>query len=947
MCAVCGESPQLPAYAGLNSAIITTTTLQAGTLSYTARVGFFGRTNLVEGTNAAILGNSPAEVTGLKFYVASLGHVMAATNLQGVSWVLLGNGTLDLQSQLWQLPVNTATLQGTNILRTDIVTSTVTYTNAAFLMLEMPIPSSNGSYTVTVPNGWSMIANHLDRGSNTLDEVMPNAPNGTECYAWDVALQDLNPSAYTFVTGVGWWPANGKLPPGQPMFLMNPAGPFSLTFTGQVHTPIIPLSLNRSVFYFLSRQTVGTGTFENITGLAPEEGTTVLLWDVATQDYHTNLFTGGQWQPTNPIVAIGQGMGIRLPPGIAPSITSQPQSLTVPAGQPAAFTVAATGTGPLNYQWMFRPQPNNNLPTNIPSATAPSLTISNVQPIDAGGYLVVVAGPYGSVTSQVATLTVAPATNCLHFAGLVHCALGAATLTVHSNLLTLANLGSSGQDGVAISVDGFDGHSLTHSLTELLAAPGASITIQFNSRQAGGAAEPLASVRSVNTGMGLATQVRFDPPGVTGVKMDLYAASGRWLGSADLDNGGQIIEGGNPPHCPPGKVPEAWSESFPDGRVRNHYSGRCVDPFLIAIGTGGVTNIWTNVAFADFKAVGVNFNDLKLLNTRLTTTVISQLDLRAEKVAAQGAVFSGLGNSLLQTGSNSLAVTGISSGGSDGVSILCSTERGLNLFLQVPGGTPDGGWLDTALMGERTDTSEQVVIHRLRETQSGSNVAVSVEFPLVSVTNYQMAIFRNGVLVAQRSVAVGPGGATNLYSYAPPRGGDGAPLPEFRDRHYTVCTPGSYVNVGHGRVLPCIFDAGWQQTMVVSYDGNPIDFCINPVLDPGCFNLIDKVWILAEGPGLLQSSLTNPEVHSTGSQLGSLVLTEASYATAASAVRLNSEVSGGGLRMTWDGGGVLLRADRLDGPWTPLFSAESGTTMPVSGTGGFFRVRVNASLQPW
>jgi hypothetical protein len=35
---------------------------------------------------------------------------------------------------------------------------------------------------------------------------------------------------------------------------------------------------------------------------------------------------------------------------VAPSITTQPASQTVTAGQPAAFTVAATGTAPLTYQ---------------------------------------------------------------------------------------------------------------------------------------------------------------------------------------------------------------------------------------------------------------------------------------------------------------------------------------------------------------------------------------------------------------------------------------------------------------------------------------------------------------------------------------------------------------------------------------------------------------------
>src|SRR5207244_6044937 len=36
---------------------------------------------------------------------------------------------------------------------------------------------------------------------------------------------------------------------------------------------------------------------------------------------------------------------------VAPSITAQPLSQTVTAGQPASFSVTAAGTAPLSYQW--------------------------------------------------------------------------------------------------------------------------------------------------------------------------------------------------------------------------------------------------------------------------------------------------------------------------------------------------------------------------------------------------------------------------------------------------------------------------------------------------------------------------------------------------------------------------------------------------------------------
>ena len=85
--------------------------------------------------------------------------------------------------------------------------------------------------------------------------------------------------------------------------------------------------------------------------------------------------------------------------GVPPAITAQPQSLTNTAGTSATFTVAATGTALLRYQWQFNS-------ANIAGATNATLTLNNVQSANAGNYRCVVANAYGSATSSTATLTV-------------------------------------------------------------------------------------------------------------------------------------------------------------------------------------------------------------------------------------------------------------------------------------------------------------------------------------------------------------------------------------------------------------------------------------------------------------------------------------------------------------------------------------------------------------
>ncbi len=84
----------------------------------------------------------------------------------------------------------------------------------------------------------------------------------------------------------------------------------------------------------------------------------------------------------------------------APSITAPPASQTVRLGASATFMVGAGGTAPLAYQWRL------NATNNLAGATNTSLTITNAQATNAGGYTVVVTNLNGSVTSAVATLTV-------------------------------------------------------------------------------------------------------------------------------------------------------------------------------------------------------------------------------------------------------------------------------------------------------------------------------------------------------------------------------------------------------------------------------------------------------------------------------------------------------------------------------------------------------------
>ena len=88
---------------------------------------------------------------------------------------------------------------------------------------------------------------------------------------------------------------------------------------------------------------------------------------------------------------------------VAPVITKQPAAQSVTAGQTASFSVTATGTAPLRYQWKLNDQ-------DISGATDSSYTTSDTNTVgNAAVFTVVVSNGTGTATSDKARLTVTPA----------------------------------------------------------------------------------------------------------------------------------------------------------------------------------------------------------------------------------------------------------------------------------------------------------------------------------------------------------------------------------------------------------------------------------------------------------------------------------------------------------------------------------------------------------
>ena len=90
---------------------------------------------------------------------------------------------------------------------------------------------------------------------------------------------------------------------------------------------------------------------------------------------------------------------IQFQVGLPPLVTTDPVDRSVEPGANVTFSVVATGSPTLTYQWCKDGTP-------LPGQTGTSISLPNVQFVDEGGYSVKVTNPYGMVASRTATLTV-------------------------------------------------------------------------------------------------------------------------------------------------------------------------------------------------------------------------------------------------------------------------------------------------------------------------------------------------------------------------------------------------------------------------------------------------------------------------------------------------------------------------------------------------------------
>jgi hypothetical protein len=155
---------------------------------------------------------------------------------------------------------------------------------------------------------------------------------------------------------------------------------------------------------------------------------------------------------------------------VAPSISTQPANQSVIAGNTATFSVAATGTAPLTYQW-------SKNGTSISGATSSSYTTPAETTTDNNAqFTVAVSNSAGSATSSAATLTVSAATLILNSSA---SSVGFGSVNLSSTgtqTVTLTNAGNSNVtvNNVTVSGAGFNASGVSSGQ---ILTPGQKVTL--------------------------------------------------------------------------------------------------------------------------------------------------------------------------------------------------------------------------------------------------------------------------------------------------------------------------------------------------------------------------------------------------------------------------------------------------------------------------------------
>ncbi len=166
-----------------------------------------------------------------------------------------------------------------------------------------------GFVNVTLPPGFSLVANPLEGATNTVVALFPNTlPNNSQVFKFNPVSGSFASSTFFFGT---WSDPAMTLVPGEGFFFRNPSGTaITNTFVGNVKQGTLATPLSAG-FNLVSSQVPQAGLVTTDLGAPVGNNETVYQFNNLSGSYASSTLFFGTWSGGEPTIGVGEGFFLK------------------------------------------------------------------------------------------------------------------------------------------------------------------------------------------------------------------------------------------------------------------------------------------------------------------------------------------------------------------------------------------------------------------------------------------------------------------------------------------------------------------------------------------------------------------------------------------------------------------------------------------------------------
>jgi hypothetical protein len=183
------------------------------------------------------------------------------------------------------------------------------YSYRFYRLFANEVPSANvvAYVSMTLPPGFTMLANPLDAPSNAVSELFKDWPDGTTLNKFDTRFFRLDDNA---VKHGKWVNSAEKLMPGEGAILFNPTSDYrSINFVGELMQGNLSIPIPAG-FSIRSSPIPKSGHLQDDLGFPISDGDVIHLFDRDRQKYVLHPYENGKWTEGPPVLGIGESFWV-------------------------------------------------------------------------------------------------------------------------------------------------------------------------------------------------------------------------------------------------------------------------------------------------------------------------------------------------------------------------------------------------------------------------------------------------------------------------------------------------------------------------------------------------------------------------------------------------------------------------------------------------------------